>query len=168
MRINSTLYARISPVAQRPEATVAKCSLTSCVWACFWIGSYTMPRQQHSQPTPTSLGQGSMCVSGVTCHLHFLHNDWGLLRATVVTRGWNGRRIKVSTQSRHWRRKFSRRSCRDSNSQPFDHESRALTNKLSQLHTGKIIIWINHQIEQYVGIYLESWRFLPPLTTHLA
>ena len=26
----------------------------------------------------------------VTCHLRFWRNDWGLLRATVVTRGWNG------------------------------------------------------------------------------
>ena len=25
----------------------------------------------------------------VTCHLHFWQNDWDLLRATVVTRGWN-------------------------------------------------------------------------------
>ena len=42
--------------------------------------------------------------------------------------GWNGHRIRVSTQIQLWRRKF----CRDSNSQPFDHESNALTNKLSQ------------------------------------
>ena len=26
----------------------------------------------------------------VTCHLHFLQNDRDLLRATAVTRGWNG------------------------------------------------------------------------------
>ena len=168
MRINSTLYARISPVAQRPETTVAKCSLTSCLWACFWIGSHTMPRQRHSQPTPTSWGQGSMCVSGVTCHLHFWQNDLGLLCATVVIQWWHGHRIWVSTHSWLWRRKFSCCSCWDSNSQPFDWESRVLTNKLSQLHTAKIIIWINHQIEQYVGIYLENWRFLPPLTTHVA
>ena len=25
----------------------------------------------------------------VTCHLHFWQNDWDLLRATVVTWGWN-------------------------------------------------------------------------------
>ena len=30
----------------------------------------------------------------VTCHLHFWRNDWGLLRATAVTRGWNGYRNK--------------------------------------------------------------------------
>ena len=30
----------------------------------------------------------------VTCHLHFGRNDRGLLRATAVTRGWNGYRNK--------------------------------------------------------------------------
>ena len=33
----------------------------------------------------------------VTCHLHFWQNDRDFLRATVVTRGWNGYRNK----SRH-------------------------------------------------------------------
>ena len=65
--------------------------------------------------------------------LHFWQNDWGLLRATALTRGWNGHWIKVNTQNWLWRRKFSHRSCRDSNSQPFDHESGALTNKLSRV-----------------------------------
>ena len=35
---------------------------------------------------------------GITCHLHFWQNDRGLLRATAVTRGWNGHRRRVSTQ----------------------------------------------------------------------
>ena len=30
----------------------------------------------------------------VTCHLHLWQNDRGLLRATAVTRGWNGYRNK--------------------------------------------------------------------------
>ena len=30
-----------------------------------------------------------VCLA-VTCHLHFWQNDWDLLRATAVTRGWNG------------------------------------------------------------------------------
>ena len=42
--------------------TVAECSLMSCVWAHFLIGSHIMPGQQHSQPTPTSLAKGCMCV----------------------------------------------------------------------------------------------------------
>ena len=32
--------------------------------------------------------------SAVTCHLHFWQNDRDFLRATVVTRGWNGYRNK--------------------------------------------------------------------------
>ena len=60
---------------------------------------------------------------GVSCHLHFWQNDKGLLRATVVTQGWNGHQIRDSTQNWLWRRNFSRRSCLDSNPQSFDHES---------------------------------------------
>ena len=35
-----------------------------------------------------------MYVLVVTCHLHFWQNDRDLLRATAVTRGWNGYRNK--------------------------------------------------------------------------
>ena len=35
----------------------------------------------------------SACLA-VTCHLRFWQNDLGLLRATAVTRGWNGYRNK--------------------------------------------------------------------------
>ena len=51
-----------STVPQRAEMTVAKRSLTSCKQAHFQIGSHTMSRQRHSQPTLTSLGQGCMLV----------------------------------------------------------------------------------------------------------
>ena len=40
-------------------------------------------------------------------------------------------KIRVSTESRPWRRKFSRRSSRDSNPIPFNHKSGALTTELS-------------------------------------
>ena len=36
---------------------------------------------------------------GVPYHLRFWQNDRGLLRAIVVTRGWHGHRIRVTTQS---------------------------------------------------------------------
>ena len=36
---------------------------------------------------------------GVTCHLHFWQDNWGLLRATAITRGWNGHRMRISIQS---------------------------------------------------------------------
>ena len=51
-----------STVAQRAETTVTECSPTSSVWARFVIGSRTMPGQRHSQPIPTSLGQGCIRV----------------------------------------------------------------------------------------------------------
>ena len=73
---------------------------------------------------------------GVNCHMHFWQNDQGLLRANAVTRERNGHRIRVSTQIWLWRRKFSSRSCRDLNTQSFDYESGALTNKLSRLPRG--------------------------------
>ena len=66
----------------------------------------------------------------VTCHLHFWRNDRGLLRATAVTRGWNGYRNMSQHRKLPWRRKFSRRSCRDLNPRPFDHEPGALTTEL--------------------------------------
>ena len=48
-------------------------------------------RGQHSQPSLTSLPVSRVyaCL-GVTCHLHSWQNNQGLLRATVVTRGWDG------------------------------------------------------------------------------
>ena len=53
--------------------TVAKCSLTKCLSARFWIGTQTLPWQRLSQPTPSSSGQGFMHV-----YLHFWQNDQGL------------------------------------------------------------------------------------------
>ena len=42
--------------------TVAECSLTTCVWARFLIGSHTMPGQGHGQHTLNSLGVIDVCV----------------------------------------------------------------------------------------------------------
>ena len=47
----------------------------------------------------------------VTCHLHFWQNDWGLVRATVVTRGGTDTKIRVITESWPWRRKFCWVTC---------------------------------------------------------
>ena len=76
--------------------------------------------------------------SAVTCHLHFGENDRGLLRATAVTRGWNGYRNKSQHRKLTLERFFSRRSCRDSNPRPFDHESGALTAELSPLSYSQV------------------------------
>ena len=45
--------------------------------------------------------------------------------------GFFSTEIRVSTESWPWGSTFSRRSCRDSNPQPFNHESGALTTELS-------------------------------------
>ena len=45
--------------------------------------------------------------------------------------------IRVNTESRPWRRKFSRRSSRDSNPRSFNHDSGALTTELSPLPPGR-------------------------------
>ena len=58
----------------------------------FMMGSHTMPRQHNYNQPVLSRVHGYLAV---TCHLHFWHNDRGLLRATAVTRGWNGHRIRV-------------------------------------------------------------------------
>ena len=64
---------------------------------------------------------------GVICRLHFWQNDRNILRATAVIRGWTYTETRVSTaESWPWTRKFSRRSCRDSNPKPFDHKSGTL------------------------------------------
>ena len=67
-----------------------------------------------------------VCLA-VTRHLHFWQNDRDLLHSTAVTQGWTDTEIRVSTESRPRRRKFSRHnSCRESNPRPFDYESGAL------------------------------------------
>ena len=44
-------------------------------------------------PKHGSIRKVYACLA-VTCHLHFWQNDRDFLRATVVTRGWNGYRNK--------------------------------------------------------------------------
>ena len=69
-----------------------------------------------------------------SCHLPpALFAEW---RGSFMCRCSNTgveRTPNKSTQSWLWRRKSSRRFCRDLNSQSVDHESGALTNKLSRL-----------------------------------
>ena len=72
-----------------------------------------------------------LAVTNVTCRQHFWQNDRNLVRATAVTRGWNGRRNKSPHRKLILWKKFSRRSCRDSDSWPFDHETDLLTTRLT-------------------------------------
>ena len=67
----------------------------------------------------------------VTCHLHFWQNDRDLLRATAVTRGWNGYLNKSQHRKSTLEKKILSPLSRDSNPRPFNHESGALTTELS-------------------------------------
>ena len=54
-------------------------------WRKFCVHHLTMHQftvSLHSKP------HGYVCLA-VTCHLHFWQNDWDLLCATTVNRGWN-------------------------------------------------------------------------------
>ena len=82
--------------------------------ARFWISTEVVYLQRwhgwcHKNLLPERVSLGAFCVPchfmqsrirkmyaclAVTCHLRFWQNDRGLLRATAVTRGWNGYRNK--------------------------------------------------------------------------
>ena len=62
----------------------------------------------------------SIAYSDLWSDLHFFSPGGGM-----------DTKIRVSTESWPWRRKFTSRSCRDLNPQPFDHESCTLTTELS-------------------------------------
>ena len=113
------------------------------------IGCHTRPGQ-HSQPTLTD-GVKGVCV--FRCNLPTaLLAEWpGSFTCHCGNTGWNGHPIGITTESSLWRRKFSHRSCRDSNSQYLDHESDALTNKLySYVALTKEISAENAQTSCYV------------------
>ena len=60
--------------------------------------------------------------------------------------GGTDTKIRVSTESRPWRRKFSRHSCRDSNPWPFNHESGALNTELSPPRGVLCVFFLNSRV----------------------
>ena len=69
----------------------------------------------------------------VTCHLHFWQNDRGLLRATAVTRRWNGYRNKSQHRKLTLEKKILPPPQQGFEPATFDHKSGALTTELSPL-----------------------------------
>ena len=70
-----------------------------------------------------------VCLA-VTFHLHFWQDDRDLLRATVVTRGWN----EYRNRSQHRKLTLEKKilpPLPHSNPRPFNHESGSLTTELS-------------------------------------
>ena len=69
----------------------------------------------------------------VTCHLHFWRNGRGLLRATAVTRGWNGYRNKSQHRKLTLEKKILPPLLQGFEPATFRYESGALTTELSPL-----------------------------------
>ena len=72
-----------------------------------------------------------MGVLAVTCHLHFWQNDRDLLRATLVTRGWDGYRNKSQRRKLTLEKKILPPLLQGLEPGPFNYESGALTTELS-------------------------------------
>ena len=110
------------------------------------------------------IGPVNACLA-VTCHLHFWQNDRDLLCATAVTWGWKGYRNKSQHSKLTLRRKFSSRSCRDSNPRPFNHESGALTSELSMppCEKGALRPTVTIIIITYVQMECHQDKFLVTL-----
>ena len=71
-----------------------------------------------------------------TGHLHFWQNDWNLLRATAVTRGWNGHRNKSQHKTLTLEKKILPPLLQGFDRTTFNHESGALTTELHRLPLG--------------------------------
>ena len=94
----------------------------------------------------------------VTCHLRFWRNDRVFYVLLREHGGGTDTEIRVSTESRPWRRKFSRRSIRDSNPRPFDHESGSLTTELSPLPVHCSLSYVRHACLAQVLLSRCSWH----------
>ena len=127
--------------------------LTGCERTCF--PDRFAPRQCLWSIISRLRRRGVKCVRVFICNLQptLLAVPPGLARATATTRGWNGHRIRVSTERKLWRWKFSRRSGRESNLRPLHHECVALLTELSRL-TGFVLEEERH----HQGEQVDRWR----------
>ena len=83
--------AKVPPPLVKPEDYYPQMLLSWCLMSSdvIWhIRDKLWPMPKHG-----SIRKVYACLA-VTCHLHFWQNDRDFLRATVVTRGWNGYRNK--------------------------------------------------------------------------
>ena len=83
------------------------------------------------------IGRVYACLA-VTCHLHFWQNDWALLGATAVTRGWN---TDIEIKRQH--RKLIKSSGQVGSSGP---------SQLSRLQHTDPQTFINHSPEQFLNL----------------
>ena len=77
--------------------------MAGATWNCSRLGEILCTPYNHA---PCHFMQSHIrkvyaCLA-VTCHLHLWQNDWDILRATAVTRGWNGyRSLTERTNTNH-------------------------------------------------------------------
>ena len=107
------------------------CYMAGASWNCCRLGTGSVYTVQlcniYSATIRSHIRRMYLCLA-LNCHLHIWQEDLDLLRATAVTQAVERiPKMRVSTESWPWRRKFARCSCRDSNPGPSDHESAVLT-----------------------------------------
>ena len=103
-----------------------------------------------------------MCLA-VACHLNFWQNDHDLLRATAVSRGWNGYRYKSQHRKLTLDKEILPPLLPGLEPAPFRPRVRRSTTELSQLTTGFVIQSIN-LITRKANVESLASRFpdLPP------
>ena len=73
------------------------CCIAGATWNCCRLGARSVYSNAFTSLQchfiQRHLGMVYVCLD-ITCHLHFWQNDRDFLRATAVTRGWNGYRNK--------------------------------------------------------------------------
>ena len=116
---------------------------------------------------------------GVTCRLHFWQNDRSLLRATAVTRGWNGHRIRVRHTKLTLEKKilppllpgFELATFRSRVWHSYQQAIPALimslcTSLLRQLFFSDGLVWINSSTRPWRTQVEMELRIDPPARTH--
>ena len=105
--------------------------MAGATWNCCRLGARSVYSVQPCTSLQCDFMQIKPHMSGAcvfSCPLHFWRNGRELFY--VLTRGWNGYRIKGQHRKLTLEKKILRPLLRDSNPQPFNHESSALTTEL--------------------------------------
>ena len=108
-----------------PKWCTYSAGMAGATWNCSRLGAFCVHHTaMHHDTSCKATNVRCMRVNlDVTCQLHFWQNDRDLLHATAVTRGME----RIPHRKLTLEKMLSRRSCRDSNPRPFNHESGTLT-----------------------------------------
>ena len=132
-RLNASYVYTIQPCH-----FIQSSGMDSATWNCSRLGASSVYTIQPCHFIQSHIRKVYACLA-VTSHMHFWQNDRDFLRATMVTRGWNGYQYKSQHRKSTPEKKIlfppppppPPRSCRNSNPRPFSHESGALTTELN-------------------------------------